>query len=254
MNLPVDDVIFAVGDVHGCPNMLRHMLGLIRDKADAFGQVRPKVIFLGDLIDRGPDSRAVLELLSAEAFTQLFDATFLRGNHEAWLLDALAGEGDPAPWMMNGGAETIESYGIEFGGSAPREVMRRFARAIPRHHLQFLARTRSSLRMGSFFFCHAGIRPGSGLQHQVDEDLLWIRDEFLKDSRDHGALVVHGHTPTATGCIEILSNRVACDTGCGFPGGRLSAAAFLPSGLVQVLQTPTAADGCQDLAMGPQHA
>jgi serine/threonine protein phosphatase 1 len=217
-------MIYAIGDIHGQCLRLKSLLNAIRGDAGERRIVRPRVVVLGDLIDRGPDSKGVIDVLLSAEFERDFDATILLGNHESWLLRALSGAGDSLnEWLHNGGAETIESYGVEFGGDSVDKVMTRFRASVPKTHVEFLKRLPLKLRRGAYFFAHAGASPSRPLDAQDRRDLLWIHAEFLNHEGDFGAVVVHGHSTTKSGQIEILANRIAVDTGCGGHGGLLSA-------------------------------
>jgi serine/threonine protein phosphatase 1 len=202
---------YAVGDIHGCDRKLRRLFKLCVEHSED----RPcQFIFLGDYIDRGADSRAVIEwLMSAQAMIpeQLL---CLRGNHEDLLARAVRGtEDDEDQWLMNGGDKTLASYGV--GRS----------RDIPEAHRKWMGNLPLLFRDERRLYVHAGIVPGVPLQQQPRDALLWIRDEFLSSTTDHGFLVVHGHTPLAGGRPDLRRNRLNLDTGACF-GGPLTAAVF----------------------------
>ena len=191
--------LLAVGDIHGCRQPLRDLLARVAPTA------ADQLVFLGDYVDRGPDSAGVIDdLLALRA--RLPETVFLRGNHDQMLLDVLAG-GDPSLFLFNGGGQTIASYRARSGWPPPRE------------HLDFLAGLPFSHETDRFIFVHAGLRPGLPLACQDPADLMWIRREFLDSPADWGKTVVHGHTPTET--VRFGAQRVALDTGCVY-GGRLS--------------------------------
>jgi serine/threonine protein phosphatase 1 len=212
--------LYAIGDIHGRLDLLERMIELINldVKAHAGDSL---IVTLGDYVDRGPDSRGVLDLLLSNPFAGKYVA--LKGNHEA-LLEAFLN--DPtvgADWWRLGGFETLRSFGIEI---KPRMTRRRFARAaaqlrdaLTQQQTDFLGTLKTSLVVGRYFLCHAGIRPGVPLDSQDDEDLLWIRDEFLNSQIDFGKIVIHGHTPTKE--PELLPNRINIDT-AAFLSGRLT--------------------------------
>jgi serine/threonine protein phosphatase 1 len=232
-SLPRTRTVYAIGDVHGCPQMLRKLLGLVLEDAGRHGGTRPRVGFAGDFIDRGMDSRGVLELLCSAWMTDRFDWFSVRGNHEMMMVDALAGTFDPRTWMLNGGAETIESYGVEFGGDGPDRVLRRFAAVLPEPHREFCAGLPLAHREGELLFVHAGVDPAVPLDAQQAGTLLWIREPFLGYAGSFGARIVHGHSPGPA--VAVTQSRIGVDTGAGFPGGTLSAAAIAPGGGVRVL-------------------
>ena len=176
---------------------------------------------LGDYIDRGPHSRGVIERLAENPFPG--DYIALKGNHEALFEAFLADPAIGAQWRTLGGLETLHSFGVRV---APLMAGRSFAEAAdglraaltPRHG-EFLAALQPSLSVGRYFLCHAGVRPGVPLERQRPEDLMWIRDEFLRSTADFGKVVVHGHTPSEE--PEVLANRINIDTGA-YATGRLT--------------------------------
>jgi serine/threonine protein phosphatase 1 len=214
--------IYAVGDVHGCDGLL----AAIHEKIFADLAARPvgdhRIIHLGDYIDRGPKSAAVVERLVALTARDPH-VLYLRGNHEAMFLDFLE---DPFEggqnFLANGGAATLASYGVPIEGdglSSMREIIG-FLYAtlenLPVEHRQFIAKLPTSLRFGDFFFCHAGVKPNLALDQQDNFDLLWIREPFLSSNADFGAVVIHGHTPVDA--PEVRPNRINIDTGAVLGG------------------------------------
>jgi serine/threonine protein phosphatase 1 len=214
--------IYAVGDIHGCADQLDRLFAAI--EADAKSWPGPKyLIFLGDYCDRGPDSKGVIDrlLTIGDGFTR----HHLRGNHDQVILDFLADPTVYRSWREFGAPETLMSYGVmppRFDDDAAYIVARdRFAAALPASHLRFLQNLQYSAKIGDYFFVHAGVKPGTDLDRQVPEDLLWIRDEFLMSKGDFGAVVVHGHTPGEKPVRR--SNRIGIDTGV-YATGKLAAA------------------------------
>lgn len=213
--------IYAVGDVHGRADLLRRLLAQIAADAAGF-KGRCQLIFLGDYVDRGVDSRAVIDLLTGGLPTG-FEANFLKGNHEAALLAFLKDSAIGPDWFSFGGGATLLSYGV-----APDLVQRgafelarqQLLERLPAAHLSFLNSLHLSVAFGDYVFVHAGIRPGVPLADQQEQDLLWIRDAFLGSNAAHGVLVVHGHTVTAE--PELRPNRIGIDTGA-YATGRLTA-------------------------------
>lgn len=238
--IPANRRVYAVGDIHGRLDLLLALEAEIRrDAADA-PERRRTIVCLGDYVDRGPDSRAVINHLLRPQ--EGFERVFLRGNHEDFLIRFLDEDrralGRGAAWMMNGGDATLRSYGIDAtpwdDGPVLQDMRRRFRRLLPPAHRRFFADTVLSHRIGGYFFAHAGVRPGRPLEEQIGEDLMWIREPFLLSDADLGAVVVHGHTPV--GAPERRANRIGIDTGAVY-GGRLTAAvlygtqvAFLSAG------------------------
>lgn len=208
--------VYAIGDIHGRHDLLMALLKAVEADAAPSGMDR-RIVFLGDYIDRGEGSAAVVERLAsgAAAGGSAGSWTCLMGNHEAMLLATLAGELDWHVWLANGGAETLFSYGVstrDFAGPGKGEALREAALvAIPPAHLAFLRGLPSHLEIGDYFFCHAGIRPGVPLGRQSLDDLIWIRDAFTSSPLDHGKRIVHGHTPAMQ--VEVLPNRINVDTG-----------------------------------------
>lgn len=214
---------YAVGDVHGRLDLLQSLLGLIEDDVCARRTMRTSIIFLGDLIDRGPESAGVVELL--RTYRPAFAKTmFLMGNHEEVMLRVLEGDaGLFTQWMKFGGAECIRSYGAEpasLSKMPPEDAIALLNGRIPRNHVEFLAGFADTISFGSYLFVHAGIRPGTSLADQSQTDLRWIREPFLEDERDHGCVVVHGHTICEE--VELCPNRIGIDTGA-FRTGVLTA-------------------------------
>ncbi len=209
---------YVIGDIHGQLEMLQQALGLIeRD-----GGSDARVVFLGDYVDRGPDSRAVLDLLATEHRAGR-NWVFLLGNHDRMFARFLQ-DGSTAEaklrvgehWLHHrlGGAETLASYGVEF--TEEDRIFRLLERVhdvVPQAHIDFLNGLVTHHQEGEVFFAHAGIRPGVPLADQTEEDLVWIRGEFLDDPRPHPCLIVHGHTPAQR--AEHLGNRINLDGGAG---------------------------------------
>jgi serine/threonine protein phosphatase 1 len=209
--------IYAIGDIHGCRDLLDGVLARVDADLAARPHRRPRLVLLGDYVDRGPDSRGVIEaLLALEAGPVAVD--FLLGNHDAMALGFLA-EPEDQPrsvhWLHPnlGGDATLRSYGVE--GVLDDGDLRRghadFVEAFPAAHRAFLERCVLRLAIGGYFFAHAGVRPGVPLDAQDAEDLIWIREPFLSSTADHGAKVVHGHTIVPF--VEHHRNRIAADTG-----------------------------------------
>jgi serine/threonine protein phosphatase 1 len=178
-------------------------------------------VTLGDYIDRGPDSRGVLDRLVRNPFPTDFIA--LKGNHEALLEMFLDDPAVAEHWRRLGGLETLHSYGVPVGnlmmGANYEQAAKALELAVPDEHFKFLASLKTSIITGKYFLCHGGVRPGIALERQTVEDLLWIRDEFLNSTMDFGRIVVHGHTPSEQ--PEVLPNRINIDTGA-FATGRLT--------------------------------
>jgi serine/threonine protein phosphatase 1 len=213
--------LYAIGDVHGRSDLLSEMANLILLDLEHLPGPSAHIIFLGDYVGRGPDSKGVLTRLSAGFPASV---TFLRGNHEGMLLAFLSEPEIAGPtWLPNGGLETLHSYGVSVAEVRRRrgyiEAAQAFSSLLPAEHLEFLHKTALSADRGDYFFCHAGVRPGLPLHQQREEDLLWIRDPFLTSTIRHPKVVVHGHTPVLT--PDVRGNRINVDTGA-YMTGRLT--------------------------------
>lgn len=205
---------YAVGDIHGRLDLLDQLLTAIEEDLDRRPARKTLLIFLGDLIDRGPNSRGVIERLRTYRHDRM-RPYFLAGNHEEVLLRLLAGErGILASWLKYGGAECLRSYGCDpalLAGQSERDALTIVKGAIPPEHAQFLGSFADTLTLGDYLFVHAGIRPGLDLSLQAQADLRWIRSPFLDHEDDHGFVVVHGHT--ISDGIDEHPNRIGIDTG-----------------------------------------
>jgi serine/threonine protein phosphatase 1 len=217
---------YVVGDIHGRLDLLEDLLAKIHAELQHRPAEKTLLVFVGDLIDRGPASAHVLERLRTYKRTGI-KTVFLLGNHEEVLLRILAGDaGLITKWRWFGGSECLQSYGIEPGRFAhltDEESLAIVRGAIPREHVEFLESFVDSCRFGDYVFVHAGIRPGVELEQQSQNDLRWIREPFLLDDRDHGFVVVHGHTISEE--VELLPNRIGIDTGA-YRSGILTALAI----------------------------
>lgn len=187
----------AIGDIHGLAKTLDSLLAKLPPTG--------RLVFLGDYIDRGPDSKGVIaRLLTLE---QQRDCVFLRGNHEAMAIKAYDGDADAeAAWQYNGGYQTLISYQY----------------LIPDAHLDFLRRTRPYYATDDYIFVHGGLVPGLQPDEMEEERLWWMREPFLSSDYDWGRLVIHGHTPTGRDTPEIHRHRINLDTAAVY-GGRLTA-------------------------------
>lgn len=230
--------VYAVGDVHGRSDLLDRLLRRIREDAAESPASRTVLLMLGDYVDRGPDSRGVIDRLTGPA-PPGFDRVCLKGNHEDFMVRFLDDVSIGPSWLYNGGGETLESYGLDapaslsggrrrvFGDAAGWQALllapepdqlRLFAdlqaalRAhLPSAHEQFLRGLPHFWECGGFFFAHAGVNPDRRLHEQSPADLMWIRNRFLFADDDFGRVVVHGHTPRPE--PEVRANRIGVDTG-----------------------------------------
>ncbi|MDG4899648.1 metallophosphoesterase family protein [Mesorhizobium sp. WSM4962] len=218
-----DTVVYAIGDVHGCYDELRTLERKIELDALQF-RGRKIIIMLGDYVDRGPNSRRVVEHLMAPP-PEGFMRVCLAGNHEVAMLAYLDGHLSLEPWLRVGGRETLFSYGIDpdrladlYGSS--EEVDERIREAIPATHVAFMRTLPVMICSERFLFVHAGIRPGIALEAQDEADLLNIRSEFLAAAHRLDRWVVHGHTIVDVPTLD--GRRLGIDTGA-FQSGRLTA-------------------------------
>lgn len=231
--LPDGVRIYAISDIHGCAHLLEQMLGVIDADVAHSRPYRAIEVFLGDYIDRGPDSRSTIDLLIRRA--RRGNAVFLRGNHEAFLAEVFRDPLRIPDWLQVGGLQTLMSYGLSPpphpNEEEQRALVRELAAAMPPLHREFLKRLRLSFTCGDFFFVHAGVRPGVPLSEQQEADLLWIREEFLQSQKNFGKYVVHGHTPVRS--AEVLANRANIDTGA-YATGNLTLLSIQGSRLLAV--------------------
>jgi serine/threonine protein phosphatase 1 len=214
--LPDGVRIYAIGDVHGRADLLEQAFARIdADIARRSGSrmLQIALVLLGDYVDRGPCSRDVIERLIERGRTHILIC--LKGNHERCLLEFLSDPSTLASWRQFGGLETLASYGLkprlDADATEGRELAESFAAVLPESHRAFLEGLRLSYCCGDFFFVHAGVRPGLPLSRQKEEDLLWIRDDFLLCEEDFGKVVVHGHSPVLE--PDVRPNRINIDTG-----------------------------------------
>jgi len=217
--------VFAFGDIHGCNAELTLLLNCLRSdhkasKADQF-------VFIGDYIDRGPDSKGVIETLLA--WKAEFPKTiFLKGNHEDMLLAFLGMGGSSGNvYLVNGGAEFFRSYGIE-----PTGPLSELSKSLPKEHLSFVTSLELGVSIGEFLFVHAGINPGRGLEEQLSHDLMWIRGDFIPVEHKAGKTVVFGHTPFADVMLH-MPFKIGIDTGLVY-GNLLSAVELVEGTVFQV--------------------
>lgn len=215
--------MYVIGDIHGRSDLLDQVAQEIRRDLDRTGESAENclTVTLGDYLDRGPDSRGVLERLSRNPFPTQYIA--LKGNHEELFEGFLHDASGWEFWWQLGGLQTLNSYGIPVATLVVRADFEAASvalrAAVPPSHLQFLLSLRLSLELEQYFLCHAGIRPGIPLHQQSQNDLLWIREEFLASELDFGKIVIHGHTPVKE--PEVRRNRINIDT-AAFATGRLT--------------------------------
>jgi serine/threonine protein phosphatase 1 len=219
--LPDGIRIYAVGDIHGRADLLENVFRRVDADLAKNPTLQAVEVFLGDYVDRGPNSRQVLDLLVSRGNTR--KTVFLKGNHESFFLDFLEDPTVLENWQYLGGLETLMSYGVRPSANAGAAEQARLAaeleRELPESHRRFLSDLKLSFTCGDFFFVHAGVRPGVRLEKQRERDLLWIREDFLLYEEDFGKIVVHGHTPVVK--PDVRPNRINIDTGA-FATGHLT--------------------------------
>lgn len=220
---PAGTRLYAIGDIHGSLVPLRLLREAILEHAAANPIERKCIIFLGDYIDRGMESRGVLDLLIHDPLPG-FEHVFLKGNHEDGMLRFLADGSNAMFWVAYGGIATMFSYGVKPPDPVTDEnevarARKDLAKKLPPEHLEFLSTLERYHVEGDYVFVHAGLRPGVALEAQRDEDLLWIRDDFLSSNEEFGKLVVHGHSISRE--PDIRANRIGIDTGA-FASGSLT--------------------------------
>jgi len=209
--VPDGEIVYAVGDIHGRLDLLEQAIEAIgRHAAKAPATSERRIVFLGDYVDRGPDSAGTIEHLLTHPFDG-FTPTFLRGNHEQAMLDFFdASSPDPA-WLNYGGVAALASYGIVAADRPLPEIRREMRACIPSAHIDFLRQTEFTKLAGDYLFVHAGIRPGVELERQNPQDFMWIREPFLASTTPYAFRVVHGHTITEF--PDVRPNRIGIDTG-----------------------------------------
>jgi serine/threonine protein phosphatase 1 len=223
--VPAAQAVYAIGDVHGRLDLLEDLLARILDDAGCHPADSARfLIYLGDYIDRGAESRGVVDAVMADP-PPGFTVVRLMGNHEAAMLSFLNGESDGLDWLSFGGIETLLSYGVPLrslpgSGEAVRSLQAAVIEAVPERHINFLRNCLRHYSVGDYLFVHAGVRPGIALEKQTQSDLLWIRDDFLRARVPlPGRVVVHGHT--ICDLPQNRAHRINIDTGA-FASGRLT--------------------------------
>jgi len=211
----------VIGDIHGRSDLLDRIAAEIKRDLEQRPDSQCMTVTLGDYVDRGPDSRGVIERLIHNPFPTRYVG--LKGNHEELFLSFLADPAVGQQWRELGGLETLHSYGVAVGalmmGKGFEEASRALRDAVPEDHFRFLSSLRNSLTVGNYFLCHAGVRPSVALDRQREEDLLWIREDFLLHEEPFEKIIVHGHTPVKE--PDVRKNRINIDTGA-YATGRLT--------------------------------
>lgn len=217
--VPDDKRIYAIGDIHGEAALLDDLLGKIKEDQKARPLKPITLIFLGDLIDRGPNSNVILRAMVTAVDMGVI---MLKGNHEQALVHAYRGDDHALEfWLEYGGLATLRSFGIQPDGLDYAGVREAMQEAIDAELVEWLDARPLSHSIGDYFFVHAGIRPGVPLDEQKADDMLWMREPFFSSRRNHGKVIVHGHT-IISGPVELGGNRICLDTG-GHEFGRLTA-------------------------------
>lgn len=222
-SVPEGRRVYAIGDVHGRNDLLNILIEKILADNSGRSSAESEIIFLGDLIDRGPDSAQVIET-TMQLKKNASAVRFLMGNHEEVYLAAVRGE-EKAVRFFNriGGRETILSYDItmkEYIGLDMAQLTERMPSLIPQHHIDFVSAFENMITIGDYAFVHAGIKPGVALSEQKPKHLRWIREEFLEEDSPHEKVIVYGHT-ISDNVVE-ANNRIGIDTGA-YESGKLTA-------------------------------
>jgi serine/threonine protein phosphatase 1 len=219
--LPQGVRIYAIGDVHGRLDLLDRVMSQIDANLAKAPVGKAIEVYLGDYIDRGPASRQVIDRLIGRS--RMRNTVYLKGNHETYVAEFIDNPAILSDWRQYGGLETLMSYGlqpaIKADAAEQAELAKAFKYMLPRSHREFLRALPLSVSCGDFFFVHAGVKPRVPLKEQREEDLLWIRDDFLLFEDEFEKVVVHGHTPVRE--PDIRANRINIDTGA-YATGRLT--------------------------------
>ncbi len=221
-SIPEGSRLYCIGDIHGRHDLLIQILDRIRQDLESYSG-RVIIVYLGDFIDRGMNTREVVDTLIKSSWEGV-EYVYLRGNHEQSLLSFLQDASVGKPWFSFGGNATLASYGVHFPKIPTRleellSIQIELRNQIPFSHLEFFKNTTYCYECGSYFFVHAGIRPGYPLSRQRPEDIMWIREEFLSSKKRFEKVVVHGHTIVSE--PEVLPNRIGIDTGA-YATGKLT--------------------------------
>jgi serine/threonine protein phosphatase 1 len=235
---PPGSRVYAIGDIHGRADLLTRLHRHILDDAGSAPGLRKVVVYLGDYVDRGPDSSGVIDILINRPL-EGFEVHHLKGNHEDMMIAFLeTGVCSEMSMTINGVRDTLDSYGLGLSDAAPyrddgNSLGRAFTDAVPQSHRKFLGGLELHHTEGDYLFVHAGLKPGVAMADQKEEDLLWIRDEFTRTDTDFGAVVVHGHSIRME--PDVRPNRIGIDTGAWRTG--ILTAVVLEGGKVRFLQT-----------------
>ena len=207
---------YAVGDIHGRLDLIQPLISKIEKDISQHPEDKPILIFLGDYIDRGPDSKGVIDTLIS--LKKKYECVFLKGNHEDILLMFLKDAKKGPLWLINGGIETLKSYGIKQISEEDKknnypELQNQLLKKIPKNHISFFKSTlQLTYEIKDYLFVHAGVRFNTPINKQKKQDLLWIREPFLSEDTNFEKIIVHGHSINEKD-PEIKSNRIGIDTG-----------------------------------------
>lgn len=219
--IPAGQRVYAIGDIHGRLDLFEALIEAIEEDDSSSAPAASMVILLGDLVDRGPDSRGVLA--RAREWQRQRNVRILAGNHEEMFLRSFDELEILRHFLRHGGKETVLSYGVkleDYLSAELRDVQAMLVRHVPREDRSFISEFEDMIRVGDYLFVHAGIEPGKALEDQATSDLRWIREPFLSHAEPHGPVVVHGHTISRS--PEDRGNRIGIDTGA-YRSGRLTA-------------------------------
>lgn len=213
--VPENHRVYAIGDIHGCVGLLRDLQSVVLEDATKYGACEKTVVYTGDYVDRGLYSKEVIDQLVEHPLPG-FTSVHLKGNHEAMMLDFLDNADAGSSWMQIGGTATLFSYQVGLNeklppAERPADAQKKLLQKIPEPHVEFLQSLQLYYAIGDYLFVHAGVKPHVVLAEQREEDLLWIRDEFVGSNVDHGCVVVHGHSIAWE--PEVKPNRIGIDTG-----------------------------------------
>jgi serine/threonine protein phosphatase 1 len=238
--LPAGQRVYAVGDIHGRLDLFRALVEAIEADDAERAPAETLVVLLGDLVDRGPDSKGVIDL--AREWQERRRVRILFGNHEEMFLRSMADIEMFRHFLRHGGRETVLSYGVDpghFAQATLEEAQDLMREAVPARDVAFVKGFEGMIRAGDYLFVHAGIDPRVPLDEQREKDLRWIREPFLSHPEPHGVVVVHGHTICES--VEDCGNRIGIDTGA-FMTGRLTAL-VLEGSSRRFLEAVAGADG-----------
>lgn len=203
--------IYAIGDIHGRADLLQELFRRIDEDLNTYPTPFSTHVLLGDYIDRGPNSRMVVDTIIERSL--LHNLVCLKGNHEKLMMDFLQQPEVLDVWQHLGGLETLLSYGLRpsIRITAKARLAKEFEKKLPDRHKEFFKELVPCWTFGDYFFTHAGVKPGTPLANQKEQDLMWIREEFLSSNEIFDKIIVHGHSPVPE--PTVYENRINIDTG-----------------------------------------